>query len=83
MDESLLSLVLQLSPEGSFDGGGTNFEVGGGAHGAEPQLVLPGCGGAVLFLGRVFHSAAPITRGVRHVLVALIERASRTAFLPP
>lgn len=74
VDESMLSLVLQLSADGAFVGGGTTFEVGGGARGAEPQLVLPGCGGAVLFLGRVYHAAAPITAGTRHVLVALIER---------
>jgi len=67
VDASLLSLVLQLSAADSFDGGGTFFE-----H--CEQLIQPGQGGAVLFLGKVYHAAKPITRGRRYVLVALLDR---------
>lgn len=64
-------MVLQLSPDCSFDGGGTYFE-----H--LPQLFKPGQGGAVLFLGKVYHSAQPITRGQRYVLVALVDRIDKS-----
>lgn len=67
VDASLLSLVLQLSPSASFEGGGTYFE-----H--IPLLIQPGQGGAALFLGKVYHAAEPITRGRRYVLVALVDR---------
>ena len=38
------------------------------------QIARPAQGGAVLFLGKVYHAARPITRGERFVLVGLIER---------
>ena len=69
VDASLLSLVLQLSPDGAFEGGGTYFE-----HLARLYRVCQG--GAVLFLGKVYHAAQPITSGRRYVLVALVDRAA-------
>uniref|UniRef100_A0A7S0JCX7 Fe2OG dioxygenase domain-containing protein n=1 Tax=Calcidiscus leptoporus TaxID=127549 RepID=A0A7S0JCX7_9EUKA len=68
VDASMLSLVLQLNPTTEFDGGGTFFE-----HTA--TLFRPAQGGAVFFIGKVFHAGAPITSGVRFVLVALVDRA--------
>ncbi|KAL1495955.1 hypothetical protein AB1Y20_014597 [Prymnesium parvum] len=67
VDASLLSMVVQLSRDHDFDGGGTFFE-----H--IPVLIRPGQGGAVLFLGKIYHAALPITRGRRYVLVALVDR---------
>ena len=75
LDTSLLSFVLQLSPEDAFGGGGTSFLVGGCS---EPVVIHPGQGSAVLFLGRVWHEALPICRGERIVLVGLLERRTRT-----
>lgn len=69
VDESLLSMVLQLSTDSEFEGGGTSFETCRGW-----QVHKPGCGGGVFFLGKVFHSGIAITSGVRHVLVALVDR---------
>ena len=68
VDTSLLSLVLQLNPTSEFDGGGTHFE-----H--LRRTVAPAQGGAVCFLGKVYHAGVEVTRGRRFVLVALIERA--------
>ena len=75
VDASMLSMVLQLSAAASFEGGGTRFE-----HGRRGGLVCrPEQGGAVLFLGKIFHAAEPITRGRRYVLVALIDRTEGVA----
>ena len=77
VDESLLSMVLQLSADDDFEGGGTCFE------GRRADLVVkPGRGGAVLFLGKVYHAAAPITRGRRLVLVALVDRVTPSETIP-
>ena len=67
VDASLLSLVLQLNPLDEFEGGGTYFE-----H--CDLCARPQPGGAVLFLGKVYHAARPITCGRRLILVALIDR---------
>ena len=67
VDESHLSFVLQLSESGEFEGGGTRFE-------REPRVLTPGRGNALIFLGRVWHEAVPITRGERFVLVGLLNR---------
>ena len=79
LDTSLLSFVLQLSPQDAFVGGGTSFLVGGCS---EPVVIHPGQGSAVLFLGRVWHEALPICRGERLALVGLLERRTREGGRP-
>ena len=71
VDESLLSMVITLSEPADFQGGGTKFE---GVAG----VARPGQGGAVLFLGKVWHEGVAITRGERFVLVGLVNRRSHT-----
>ena len=67
VDSSLLSLIVQLSDDSDFDGGGTCFDHIG-------LTVHPGQGGAVVFLGKVFHAGLPVTRGCRYILAALVDR---------
>ena len=67
VDASFLSLVMTLNHPSSFDHGGTYFEHIG-------ETFNPDQGDAICFLGKVYHEALPITRGVRFVLVALIDR---------
>ena len=66
VDESFVSFVLQLSDDADYEGGGTRFERAG--------VLNPGRGNAILFLGRVWHEAVPISRGERYVLVGLLNR---------
>jgi len=65
VDASLLSFVLPLNND--FDGGGTYFE-----H--VRLLARPPVGSAVLFMGKVYHEGVAVTRGVRYVLVGLVDR---------
>jgi PKHD-type hydroxylase len=59
-----LSLTIQLSPEGDYDGGALQF------HGAAemPQARLQGT--AVAFPSYLAHQVTPVTRGLRRSLVA-------------
>ena len=71
VDESLLSMVITLSdPAVDFQGGGTKFE-------GVSDVARPDRGGAVLFLGKVWHEGVAITTGERYVLVGLVNRKSR------
>ena len=67
---------MTLNHTSEFDGGGTYFE-----H--ADLHVSPEQGDAVCFLGKVFHEGRPITRGLRFVLVALIDRRPPAAEPPP
>lgn len=71
LDESLVSFVLSLSDESAYTGGGTRFEHCSG----NGNIFKPGRGSAVLFLGKIWHEAVPISAGERYVLVGLLNRA--------
>jgi hypothetical protein len=64
-DQSEYSLTMPLNEQAEFEGGGTYFAGLGRA--------LNCCaGGIVAFPGRLTHGAAPITAGVRYVIVAFL-----------
>ena len=64
-DQSEYSLTLPLNDQADFEGGGTYFAGLGRA--------LNCCaGGIVSFPGRLTHGAAPITAGLRYVIVAFL-----------
>jgi hypothetical protein len=64
-DGSLFSFNLLLGEPSDFDGGGTFFE-------PTKRTVSPPRGGAVAHSGHVRHGGAPISRGVRHLLVGFV-----------
>lgn len=74
-DKHALTVLVPLSPLGSFEGGGTGFwsesapRVGG--PGGEPSLVLqPPPGTALMWTGDITHAGIRVTSGTRHVFVA-------------
>ena len=81
-DGPLLTAVLALNDE--FDGGGTLIEAlsgehgggGGGGGGGSGGVLRLGRGHVVLHPGLVRHGGAPITRGVRYILVVFLFDAS-------
>ncbi|GBG30965.1 Procollagen-lysine,2-oxoglutarate 5-dioxygenase 2 [Hondaea fermentalgiana] len=64
-DGSLLSFNVLLTPETSFEGGGTSFPALGTVHIRQ--------GDAVVHDGKVLHAGAPVTRGERVILVAFVD----------
>lgn len=75
-DGYTLTIIILLSKEGSFVGGGTEFlepdESGGERDTNERKSILiqPPQGAAILFDGDITHSGSPVISGVRHLYVA-------------
>ena len=67
IDDSILSAIISLSPDGSSTGGGTYFE-----H--LSFLAQPIQGDGVIFLGKIYHEGKSIRSGSRFILVAFIDR---------
>lgn len=71
-DDMQLTVLVPL--DNAYDGGGTLFWPRGtpkhGAHESSATVVRPPPGTAVIYGGDVLHTGRPVTRGVRHVLVA-------------
>ena len=80
-DNEQLTLLIQLDPDGAFEGGGTAFWGGShlrpadGEHSDRDSWLPPlhACklapGGALIFGGSVTHAGLPISAGTRHVYV--------------
>ena len=60
-----ISMTLLLSPENQFEGGDFQIQTGG-----EPYNVEVKKGDIILFPSYILHRVSPVTKGVRHSLVA-------------
>ena len=67
-DERRISLSVELSDPGDYDGGVLEIAPAVGSPRSLPR------GGARLFPSRMIHRVTPVTRGVRHALVAWTGR---------
>jgi PKHD-type hydroxylase len=67
-DARLISVSVELSNAGDYDGGVLEIAPAVGMARTLPR------GGARLFLSRAIHRVTPVTRGVRHALVAWTGR---------
>ncbi len=67
-DERRLSISVELSEPGDYDGGVLEIAPAVGVSRTLPR------GGARLFPSRAIHRVTPVTRGVRHALVAWTGR---------
>ena len=76
-----MSIVINLSPPGAFEGGGTQYwrEMDddkwqqNGTQTREPTLVQPPQGSALIFNGNITHAGRATTRGTRHVFVSSFD----------
>ena len=66
-DGPLLSFNVLLSDPATFEGGGTRFET------LDMTLRPRNAGDLVLHCGHMLHSAAPVTRGVRYIIVGFVD----------
>ena len=82
-DGYALTIIVLLSTDGAFDGGGTIFfdsaqaaeafmdgNCGDDTNANSTVIVKPPQGAAVLFSGDVYHAGRPVTNGTRHLFVA-------------
>ena len=67
-DGSRYSFNVLLSPEDSFEGGGTHFETLG-------RTCKPRQGEILLHRGDLRHAGMPVTKGTRYILVGFVNRA--------
>ena len=75
-DGYLLTVIILLSPEDSFEGGGTSFFSTSDAENADKVVVRPPRGMAVCFNGDVTHGGSPVTSGTRYLYVASFDLSS-------
>ena len=73
-DASPYSFVVLVSDPTDFEGGGTHF-LGTG------QTMTLQAGQALIFSGREWHSAAPVTSGTRYVITGFVQRSATGAGL--
>ena len=82
-DGYALTVIVLLSTDGAFDGGGTIFfdssqaaeasmdgNYGDDTNTKSSVVVKPPQGTAVLFSGDIYHAGRPVTNGTRHLFVA-------------
>ena len=78
-----MSIVINLSPPGAFEGGGTQYwremdddkwqQNADGTQRREPTLIEPPQGSALIFNGNITHAGRATTRGTRHVFVSSFD----------
>jgi predicted 2-oxoglutarate/Fe(II)-dependent dioxygenase YbiX len=71
-DGSVLSFNMLLNKASDFEGGGTFFEAQNRTYSLEQ-------GGCLMHSGKVMHAGAPVTQGIRIVLVGFVDARERVA----
>ena len=69
-DGYALTVIVLLSEDGAFAGGGTAFWPGDGSAADARVHVSPPAGAALMFDGDLKHAGAPVVSGTRHLYVA-------------
>eukprot|EP00966_Prymnesium_polylepis_P237325 5488874-Prymnesium_polylepis.1 len=73
-DKHMLTVLVPLSPNDAFEGGGTGFWSEELSRRGEPSLVLrPEPGTALFWTGQITHAGLPVLSGTRHVFVCSFD----------